>query len=196
MAIFHCPTRRCIRLSHPSSILLQKSVPPPPPFPPLLCTLTQARAHFVRRDNVFIIHWIIDWERWRKSGGGVLRDIASKLDLPRVSAVKKVNVPGHGHDYLAVLMAEWLLARSEILQARRDLLRTEKNTFRDETLISLFTGRRMKERKERRKRRDLATRSRVDWIPRTTSLIEFNRRFFFFFFLVKRSPRSIFNSMP
>lgn len=90
-------------------------------------------------------------------GGGVLRDIASKLDLPRVSAVKKVNVPGHGHDYLAVLMAEWLLARSEILQARRDLLRTEKNTFRDETLISLFTGRRMKERKERRKRRDLAT---------------------------------------
>lgn len=54
--------------------------------------------------------------------GGVLRDTASKLDLPRVSraAVKKVNVPGHGHGYLA----ELLLARSEILQARRDLLRT------------------------------------------------------------------------
>lgn len=83
VAIFHCPTRRCIRLSHP---------PPPPSFSkkvylhhsPLLsiCTLTtQARAHFVCRDNVFIIHWIIHCKRWRKSGGGaVLRDTVGHVE--------------------------------------------------------------------------------------------------------------------
>lgn len=83
VAIFHCPTRRCIRLSHP---------PPPPSFSkkvylhhsPLLSTCTsttQARAHFVCRDNVFIIHWIIHCKRWRKSGGGaVLRDTVGHVE--------------------------------------------------------------------------------------------------------------------
>lgn len=51
---------------------------------PLLstCTLTtQARAHFVCRDNVFIIHWIIHCKRWRKSGGGaVLRDTVGHVE--------------------------------------------------------------------------------------------------------------------
>lgn len=57
-----------------------------------------------------------------------------------------------------------------------------KNTFRDETLTSLFIYR--IERKGEAKAK------------RSTSLIEFNRFFFFFFFLVKRSPRPIFNSTP
>lgn len=61
------------------------SIPSPPS--PKKCTSTstppcstQARAHFVCRDNVFIIHWIIHWERGRKSGGAVLRDTVGHVE--------------------------------------------------------------------------------------------------------------------
>lgn len=67
-AIFHCPTRQCICLLHtPSTHSIystpyplrrhrRKSVPPPCAA---TSALTAAWAHFVGRDNVFIIHRII-----------------------------------------------------------------------------------------------------------------------------------------
>lgn len=92
VTIFHCPTRQCICLFHPFSIYpLQKSLLDPS-WPSIekvyrhslqtTCTLIPAWAHFVDRDNVFIIHWIIRHVAGNQVGRYYATPSAtSKLDL-------------------------------------------------------------------------------------------------------------------
>lgn len=175
---------------------------------PLLstCTLTtQARAHFVCRDNVFIIHWIIHCKRWRKSGGGaVLRDTVGHVEtwFTACTARRWKKSTFRDTDTSGYLCRTFRLDALDAFTSSEPRFKNgwfrRSNTVNIEisswisaikfVSVLLYLSNWKKKIGERSK----AVVFRKN--PRTTSLIEF--LFFFFFFRNDHlMPRSIFNSI-